>query len=421
MSAMIIPDVEKLLDEYVYFSNGKITVRRIDPYLDFELAREVSEEFKVALQENVLIIKVGEQHKVLNYRNLAEFSPGGPYGQSPPRVMAFKAEQVVTSTIQSLVEEEAAIVYFVTGHGEYDPESTNNDKLGLSVLASYVQRQNTEVRKLNLIAEGGIPEDTKLLVIAGPRTAFSPQELEMIRGYVQAGDNRTGRLMMFLNPELQTGLEGLLEDRGVVLRNDVAVTRVMIMGQVRLLAETIATQAADHPALAWLPNGQINMGLGPCRSLEIKALEQAGGPAALALLSTPESYWGETDLGSLDGEVELNEGVDFEGPLVVAALLDEGSVSGGQVSLKGDRIAVFGGAQFLTNQMLQGNQLDLFLNLMNWMLDKEESLGIAPKTPEEFSLTLTDNHRQILSGVIVLLIPACGLLAGFLIWMRRRK
>jgi len=284
-----------------------------------------------------------------------------------------------------------------------------------------VERQNTEVRKLNLIEEGGIPEDAKLLVIAGPRTTYSPQEIEMIRGYVQAGDNRTGRLMMFLNPEIQTGLEEVLKDRGVLIRNDLAVTRVMIMGQVRLLAETIATQAADHPALAWLPDGQINMGLGPCRSLEIKAPEQGSGPGALALLTTPESYWGETDFGSLDGEVELNEGADSQGPLTVAALLDEGSVSGGQVSLKGDRIAVFGGAQFLTNQMLQGNQLDLFLNLMNWMLDKQESLGIAPKTPEEFNLTLTDNQRQILSGVIVLLIPACGLVAGLLIWMRRRK
>jgi len=85
MSAMIIPDVEKLLDEYVYFSNGKVTVRRIDPYLDFELAREVSEDFKVALQENVLIIKVGEQHNVLHYCDLEAHTDNPRHGSSPSR------------------------------------------------------------------------------------------------------------------------------------------------------------------------------------------------------------------------------------------------------------------------------------------------------------------------------------------------
>ncbi|MEM6820410.1 MAG: GldG family protein [Verrucomicrobiota bacterium] len=418
-AGLIINDVDKLLEEYVYHSGGKIEVLKVDPYIDFDLAQETSDKYKIALQENVVIIRKGEQHRVLSYGELAEISGGNPYGGAQPKVTSFNAEQMITSTIQGLAQDSKSVIYFLTGHGEYDPKSDERDKLGISLLASYIERQNAEVRKLNLIQAGQVPDDANMLVIAGPRTMLAPQEIEMLAAYVKPADNQTGRLMLFLDPKTKTGLENLLADYDVVFRDDVALTRVMILGQLRLLGEAIVTDSHDHPAMEWLQGQKINMGLGRCRSIEIKMSEETQAASkAVSLLSTPESYWGE--IGEPTNESEQGE-EDIPGPLTVAALIDEGSVSGGEVNLKGDRIVAFGGAQFLTNQMLQGSQLDLFLNLMNWMLDKEESLGIAPKTAEEFNLSLDDKQKQILSGTIILLIPLSGLALGFFVWLRRRK
>jgi len=419
-ASLILNDVEKLLDEYAYHSEQKVLVKRIDPYVDFEEARKVAETYKVALQENVIIVKSGERHKVLSYRDLAKFNFGGPYSQTPPGVESFNAEQAITSAIQSLVLEEASKVYFLTGHGEYAIDSTDQEKLGLSVLVSYLERQNIEVASLNLIEEGRIPTDADLIVVAGPKAPLTSQEIEMLRGFVLPDDEATGRLILLLDANTDTGLEDFLADRGVVFRDDLAVTRVMIMGQVRLLAETIAAQASPHPALDWMGDNPINLGLGACRSIEIEAKEGETAQAKpVALLQTPESYWGET--GSDRRKAAFDEGVDHQGPLTVAALIDSGTVADGTVKLQGDRIAAFGSAEFLTNQLLQGNQLDLFINLTNWMLDREESLGITPKVPEEFSVTLDDQQRQILSLIMIIIVPGLGLIGGLLIWLRRRK
>ncbi|MGF1678445.1 MAG: GldG family protein [Candidatus Methylacidiphilales bacterium] len=416
---MIISDVERLLEEYAYYGGQNVVVKKVDPYLDFELARKVSEQFKIALQENVVVVQFGDQNKILNYRELAQISGLGMYSQSAPKVEAFLAEQKITSAIQSLVQEKKSVVYFLSGHGEYDPEAPAQDKLGYSMLKTHIERQNAEVRSLNLISQGGIPEDANLIVVAGPRQKLSQEEIEMIRAYVTPGDNRTGRLMVLLDPGTQTGLEKAFESLGVVFRNDRAMTRVMILGQVRLLGEAIVTEVADHPSTQWMQGRQLNMGLGASRSIEVMSGTNGAVIPALPLLRTPDSFWGETDLDY--SKAEFNESSDHKGPLTVAALVDEGTVSGGQVSLKGDRIAFFGGAEFLTNEAIQGNQLDLFLNMMNWMLDKQESLGISPKLPEEFSVQLDDRQRAVLSGLIILLIPALGLASAFAVWFKRRR
>ncbi|MEM1158496.1 MAG: GldG family protein [Verrucomicrobiota bacterium] len=421
VSALIIDDVNRLLNEYEYHGGDMLNVREIDPYLHYDAAREIADEFKVALQESVVIVKKGDQNSVLSYRDLADISEGGNiYSPAPPRVLAFKAEEQITAAIQSLSDPEKSIMYFITGHGEYDTTADFGDKLGLSKLVTYIERQNIEIRTLNLVETGQIPDDADMLVIAGPRAPYLQQEIEMLKSYIQRDDNRAGRLLLMLDPRSQTGLENLLLNRGVTFRDDLALTRVMILGQVRTMEDAIITQVANHPVTEWMQGRQLNMGIGRSRTLQIALPgDESTQTAALPLLMTPESYWGET--APDQEEVQPDDGLDARGPLTVAVIIDEGSLSGGQVNLQSDRIVAMGSAEFLTNQSLQGNQLDLFLNLTNWMLDNEDSLGIAPKIPEEFNLTLDDRQRQILSSVMVLLIPFSGLLTGFLVWLRRKK
>ncbi|MBX2825219.1 MAG: GldG family protein [Gammaproteobacteria bacterium] len=420
LSALIIQDVNRLLDEYDHYGADMVKVKNVDPYLHYDAAREIADEFKVALQESVILIKQGEQNTVINYRDLADIAEGGTvYDPVPPRVLAFKAEQQITSAIQALSDPEQSVMYFITGHGEYDTAADFRNKQGLSKLATYIERQNIEIRKINLIEEGQIPDDANMVVIAGPKAPYAEHEIAMLQAYIQRNDDRAGRLLLMLDPQTDTGLETLLQERGVTFRNDMALTHVMILGQVRTMEDAIITRVANHPVTEWMQGRQLNMGIGKSRTLQIAPATEGAAPAAKALLMTPESYWGETE-PDLE-EVRPTDGVDARGPLTVAVLIDEGSLSDGQVNLQSDRIVAIGSSEFLTNQSLQGNQLDLFLNISNWMLDKDSSLGISPKVLEEFYLTLDDRQKQILSGVMVLLIPFLGLLAGLLVWLRRKK
>lgn len=417
-SALISGDLEKLLDDYRYRSNGKVEVRKVNPYINFEEAKAIAQEHKLTTSENVVIVQYRGQTKVLNYREMADVQPSSPWSPAPPKLLAFKAEEVITSAIQSLVQGQAAKVVFLTGRGEYDVNAPERDASGYTRLAEFVKRQNAEVVTLNLLETPAIPDDASLVVIAGPQQPYTPLELDLIRAYLERKD-RPGRLMILLDPQIQTGLENLLEPYGVLFNDDLAVTRVVLLGQERLLPQAVATTFSEHPVTQWLIRTRSSLTLGACRSLQIKEPAQQGTPRAVALAMTPEAYWGERDYKNKAASFE--KGRDTEGPLTLAAAIDTGKVQDSEVALPGLRVVAVGGGSFLINQLIGGTQTDFFLNAFNWLLDRQSSLGIAPKTPQEFRVNLDDSQRQKLTGIVLLAVPVIWAAAGVLVWWRRRK
>jgi ABC-type uncharacterized transport system involved in gliding motility auxiliary subunit len=109
------------------------------------------------------------------------------------------------------------------------------------------------------------------------------------------------------------------------------------------------------------------------------------------------------------------------GPLTVAAAIDPSAVAGGEVDVEGPKIIAVGSANFLIDQKIRPSELDFFLNSMNWMLGKKDSLGIAPKQPQEFRISMPDNDKEILSAVVFMAVPGVILVIGLLVWLRRRK
>jgi ABC-type uncharacterized transport system involved in gliding motility auxiliary subunit len=419
VSGVILEDVGRLLQEYEYASKGKVKVKKIDPYIDYEEARQVANELKLGTDENVLVIQSGEQSKVINYRDLADVDTSQAMYGGPVRVTAFKGEQVISSALQSMVQGDQVSVYFLTGHNELDPQSTDQTPEGLSLLASYIERQNAKVLKLNLVEEGSVPEDAALLVIAGPKTRYSAAELEILENYLQRTEGLVPRLMIMLDSGTDTGLEKLLDDYGVVFNDDLAVTRIRLLGQVRVLVEGIATKFGEHPAVDWLvKGGSPNFSFGRTRSIEVSEPDGEARPEVTVLAETPDAYWGETDLKT--EEANFDENTDTQGPLNLAVAIDTGSVSGGQVKLRGAKIVAVGGAEFMANRALTPPSVDFFVNGMNWLLEREEALGIAPKVPQEFSVKLTDGQK---TGLFYLLFffPVAAAVASFLIWLGRRK
>jgi len=409
---LIMGDVEAVLEEYQYSSKGKIELKKINPFINFEEAKRYSEEYKVSDQENVIIVDYNGQSKIIAYNELADIDNTLVGMGGAPSLKAFKAEQAITSAIQTLVQGKKSKVYFLSGHGEYDPSAAPQDQSGYFFLSEYIRRQNVEVAKINLISQGGLPDDMDLLVIAGPNAALAPLEIEILTRYLSRTEN-PARLILMLDPKTESGLEEILKPYGVTFENNLAMTKVSVLGQVRLYGEVRAGEFAVHPVTEWIGKGAMDLNLRGCRTLSL-----AQSPQVTALVRTPEVYWGESDITNKTPEYSPDK--DIKGPLVVAAAIDTGSVADGGVRLQGARIVAVGGASFLINQHIGVAQLDFFLNAMNWTLNKETSLGIAPKIPQQFNVNLGDKELGT-SFLLLTAIPLAGCFLGLLVWMRRRK
>ena len=65
--------------------------------------------------------------------------------------------------------------------------------------------------------------------------------------------------------------------------------------------------------------------------------------------------------------------------------------------------------------------LDFVLNGLNWLLDREEIIGIAPKAAHNLSLNLTEAQLSLIALLVMVAIPGCAGLLGILVWLKRRR
>jgi hypothetical protein len=150
-------------------------------------------------------------------------------GQSPDvRRTAFKGELLFTSAIRNVIAPRQLKAYFLQGHKEHDPKST--DKVsGYGEFARVLDENNIEHEMLMLEGPTPIPADCSLLIIAGPVGPILPEVIEKIDHYL--GQGQGGRLLMLFRFESllykPTGLEALMGKWGVAVGRNVVLDEKM--------------------------------------------------------------------------------------------------------------------------------------------------------------------------------------------------
>jgi hypothetical protein len=67
-----------------------------------------------------------------------------------------------------------------------------------------------------------------------------------------------------------------------------------------------------------------------------------------------------------------------------------------------------------------GGNVDFFMNAVNWLLERDSLLGIAPKVQGELRLDMDRRQLRIMFALMVLALPATFAAVGVLVWFRRR-
>jgi hypothetical protein len=419
--SLIQEDVQKLLEEYKYKGGGKVKVELVQPYLDFQAAQKLAEKFKLTSNENVVLVQYGERSRILKVAEMAEIDPGAMMTGGAARVKSFQAEEKISSAISGLVQGKPAKVYVTAGSGEYNLISSDKDPAGYSLLAARMASQNVELLPLKLGEQEGVPADADAVMVAGPKFAFPAPSVAALQAYLA----KPGRLLLLLDPGAPTGLEGILAEQGVVVDADKIFRKVAMLTSGGLTQgvneETVGTRFSGHPAIRWVENVGGSLRFGASRSITIKPVVVANPVKAEMLVETSDRYWAKSWPLAGGKKSDFVEGDDRKGPFVVAAAVD-GSVPGdkGKES-PALRAVVVGSASAFANQNISPLEVDFMVNAVQWVLGRSDALGISPKTPKDFSVSLDDVQQRVIMLSTLLGIPAVTGILGFLVWWRRRS
>ncbi len=407
-STPMFNETKELLDRYKAASN-KIQVEYIDPERDPLRTKALAQEFGVSTANTVVFSAAGRK-KYVTSDQLADYDYSGMQMGQAPKMKAFKGEEQFTSAILGVVNPKVPKVYFVTGHGEHDPDGMDPD--GYSQLRDAIKRDNFEVQKTSLLS-GSIPPDCDLLVLAGPKAPLAEQEKTALKGWLDKG----GRALVMLDPVLgnrsrPSGLEDLVKAYGVQVNNDLVIDPGRRLPFFDLSAVYV-NEFRSHPVVDGMQGLAVLLPV--ARSVTTAT---ATGATSTILLTTSDQGWGETDLaGVLAGKPVSKDPGDTPGPvsLGVAAQSDKDKQNGW-------RLVVFGNSAFAANQnVANAGNANLALNAVDWLAKQEQALGIAPRTPEQVQLYLSAAQMRNILLISLIGLPACAIALGVAVWWRRRR
>ncbi len=404
--------VTELLNRYRQLS-GKLEIEYLDPERNPARAQALVQEF--GIRQNTIVFRSGDRKKYVEEDKLADFDFGGAMGGGSPEIKAFKGEEAFTSAIIEVTESRSTKIYFTQGHGEAALDGSERGR-GFAELKQALERQNRTVAAWSSLGKSDLPSDAAAIVVGGPRAAFLEPETGALTKYLAGG----GRVLLMADPVLPTagappadfGLAGLLGAYGLRLNNDIVIDPANAIPQVG--PETlIANRFGNHPIVRSLSGEGLPVVFPLARSVS-KLAKSPAGYADVMLVETTAEGWGETSLDKLD-EVK-KDAADNAGPVsiaMVAAPTDE--------KKPGGRLVVFGNSRFVANGALaNAGNANLFLNSISWLTGQDRLVGIAPKTPEQASISMTKAQVNRIGLFATLGMPGLAILLGVWVWYRRR-
>ena len=403
------------LAELYIFAGAPLDVTYIDPNIDpmKALAENVT-------TDGTVILKAGEQDA---------------------RVTTF-TEEKLTNGLMKILKPSDKTVYFLAGHGERDIESEDIEGYKLAKMELESERYN--VKQLKLLEVDAIPEDADLLIIAGPKYDFSEQELKMLDSYLQQA--RTLLVMLdAMNP--LDRLTKFLSRYGFQYNNDLLILhpedgRIQTIGMQNV---AIVSEFDDFSPVTsqFAERGAVDVLLENARSISLIEDNETG--AQLTVLGRAHNgNFRVTDVKSAADLSNLDDSRIVLGnePVLVSANLQVGGDklasasdrSGDQEksdshpemesqSAKELRLIAFGSSELATNLWLQrGMQnLDLFVNTVNYLLQDEDYITIRAKDVTDASLQLSSLSSQFNLMFLVWIYPFLFLGYGIFHWMKRRR
>lgn len=319
-------------------------------------------------------------------------------------------EQTVTSTLLRLAHTTDQTLMYLDGHGERKLDGGANHDLGL-LFGAKLKKNGFKISSLNLAIAQDVPDNTRVLVITQPQVDLMPGEVDKLLRYVERG----GNLLWLIDAEPLHGLERLAEKLELQLPPGIVIDP----SAIEMNAPATWSLGTSYPPHAITNGFNLITAYPVARPL---AWNENPNWQHHVLVDAAANGWVSQTQGDklVDGNHlsghTFDKQRDVKGPVVIALALNR------NINDVEQRIVVVGNGAFLANSFAgNGGNVDLGVNMVNWLARDEQLITLQPRAAKDSNIVLSKTQLTVISATFLFGFPL--LLAGFggYIWWARRR
>jgi ABC-type uncharacterized transport system involved in gliding motility auxiliary subunit len=312
-------------------------------------------------------------------------------------------EQTLSSALLGLAHSKNELLMYLDGHGERKLDGAANHDLG--DFGKKLQQNGYHIGGLNLTLAQEVPGNASLLLLTHPQTPLLKGEVDKILRHIDNG----GNLLWLIDAEPLRGLEPVAEKLGLLLTPGIVIDPAA----QDMNAPANWTLSASYPLHPVTLNFNLITVFPFARSL---ASEESSDWERQTLVEAAPRGWVSRNAFNPANKLRMDKNHDIPGPVNLALALQR------SVNNKEQRIIIVGGASFLANAYSgNGGNMDLGINMVNWLSNEEALITIQPRANKDGTVTLSTRSLTIISISLVIGLPLLLLLMGGIQWWRRRN
>ena len=311
-------------------------------------------------------------------------------------------EQTLTSALQRLAHTRDQTVMYLDGHGERKLDGRANHDLGL-LFGAKLKQNGFKINSLNLAIAQDIPVNTRVLVITQPQVDLMPGEVDKLLHYVERG----GNLLWLLDAEPLHGLERLAEKLDLVLPPGIVIDPAA----TEMNAPATWSLGATYPPHAITREFNLITAYPGARPL---SWNENPDWQHHVLVEVAARGWVSQNAPASASRFDKRR--DTPGPAVIALTLQR------NINDTEQRIVVVGNGAFLANSFAgNGGNVDLGVNMLNWLSGEEQLISLQPRVARDSNIVLSQMQLTFISVAFLLGLPLLLAGVGGYIWWRRRR
>ena len=394
-----IMSVMELLKNYE--QNKHITIEYVDPAKNVGFLAEIDPEQLLNIGLRDFLVVSGESRRLIKYYDMfiSLASENTDFGTTD---VGSKAETAFTSAIYYVTKDSQPKIYTTEGHGEYSFSD------GYITVGEFIETNGFEHASVDLAVTGRVPEDAAVVFIANPREDFTPDEIEMLRDYMDDGNSVFITLDSNDTSERYENLQKFLGDYNLAFGYDKIKEGdedYHIVGNRYMISP-----ALYGGTLINIPIKNVFSDILADNVRSVVKLRKSNQALATdPLLITSEKALSESVYGD----------DDVQGAAYVSIAVTDNS--------NDSRIIAVGSADYIQDQRLfyykqyEDSAIRFTLNCLKWLEGDEDEIFIETKNYFANFITVSAGQSKTVSILTIYVMPGLILLIGLAVYLRRRN